>query len=1055
MPQATLMEPMNLENIKFLEAEIQTEDYQFVKVEDFFSNYENTWDHISHLEPPAEDAFDQVRKMLTLTAVSQNGLKSCLLIQIPRKDIYRFRFNPGKTENRQYTPCNTETVRKDTFEELIEALAQETNHRGQTGQFELEYHDQSHNGWLELLTKKNGQPFMKVKIQMNPYQISIFRLKTHDNTVSEYLVHSDAIPSLYYQKKAYGTEQNFEYEYSIIQCKSKADSAQYFGFGEKGGDNFYKNGKQMNFFNFDNMRYSKVYNKGPLEDREPLYHSNPFFLEFYGVPSQITNIYGIYIDNYSQVLLDMGSRDPKKYLMGTRFNDLDYYFFLGDSCSDIIEAYTAIIGRANLPPRYALGYHQGCYGYDTEKKLCDAAEAYRKAGIPIDGLHIDVDLQQNYRTFTIDEGKFPYPTEMFQYLRGLGYKCSTNITPIISDNAKDHQDDYPTYKSGIANNCFVLDKRSPRSDKNYHDYSGGTIVSQAINDSNYDKPYVGQVFYGNDYGTTGNYPDLGREEVQQWWGDQYNCLFKTGLEMVWQDMTTPCIGCNNAGWQKPFSQMRGDMGTFPLNLLIADNSSKTATTQRYSPFMKVFNLYSYNLHKATYEGLNRMEGRENKRNFIIGRGCYSGMHKYAALWTGDNASTWDFMRITLHQILALGLSGQPITGSDVGGFEPEEDWKKWADPELLIRWTIMGAFLPWFRNHYNGKPGKKCFQEPYAYDKPEVIAQVPWDQQAMYHCVLPVCKHYIELRYRLMQLFYDCMFENIHTGRPICRPLFVTDVCDPRLFTDKLWFLNNEFFVGDDLLVAPILSKQNDVFERRDVYLPVCSRWYNFKDNKQPLSAMIPEGSTISFEAGIYNDPNHYGFVVPLFVREGGIIPTLELEQYVGQRVTDQHKPNQLTLNIYPVKPDNLQRYEYNMYLDDGVSRSSAPNWLTDDPQAKSEYCYFQIRHQRQNAESRQVKIDKNHDNFRDKAKYFGDFFFVAILHDPNELQADRAPLRKVRIGNSEPQLIAGGNPEERSRQLGSSPANAWYYNEDINISFIKVFDTSTVGNPLLLDLEY
>jgi alpha-glucosidase len=57
--------------------------------------------------------------------------------------------------------------------------------------------------------------------------------------------------------------------------------------------------------------------------------------------------------------------------------------------------------------------------------------------------------------------------------------------------------------------------------------------------------------------------------------------------------------------------------------------------------VKVWNLYSYNLHKATYHGLNFLESRQRKdqehpegaplRNFIIGRGCYAGMHRFAAL----------------------------------------------------------------------------------------------------------------------------------------------------------------------------------------------------------------------------------------------------------------------------------------------------------------------------------------------------------------------------------------------------------------------------------------
>jgi alpha-glucosidase (family GH31 glycosyl hydrolase) len=122
-------------------------------------------------------------------------------------------------------------------------------------------------------------------------------------------------------------------------------------------------------------------------------------------------------------------------------------------------------------------------------------------------------------------------------------------------------------------------------------------------------------------------------------------------------------------------------------------------------------VYSYNLHKATFQGLSKLKGRENKRNFILGRGSYAGMYRYAGLWTGDNASTWDFWRITVSQVLSVGLNGVSICGADTGGFEParipgdpergiEEREEKICNPELLIRWYVGSTFLPWLRNHY-------------------------------------------------------------------------------------------------------------------------------------------------------------------------------------------------------------------------------------------------------------------------------------------------------------------------------------------------------------------
>jgi alpha-glucosidase (family GH31 glycosyl hydrolase) len=72
------------------------------------------------------------------------------------------------------------------------------------------------------------------------------------------------------------------------------------------------------------------------------------------------------------------------------------------------------------------------------------------------------------------------------------------------------------------------------------------------------------------------------------------------------------------------------------------------------------------------------------------------MHRYAGLWTGDNASTWNFWKISISQIINLGYGGMSIAGADIGGFLPDGN-KKICDPDLLIRWYSGSFMLPWYR----------------------------------------------------------------------------------------------------------------------------------------------------------------------------------------------------------------------------------------------------------------------------------------------------------------------------------------------------------------------
>jgi alpha-glucosidase len=945
-------------------------------------------------------------------------------MHIPRKDTLRLRFNPGKASADSYASYNTHSIVMDTFAELS----------GTMDEFDITYDFNEQKRTMQIVTKDTaGVPFMKIAVDYRPFRIAVFGY-TSDN---DFQVVTTACPGIYYIK-------NGSDDYSIIQAVRKSATSRFVGFGEHGGINFFKNALQLTYFNYDNMRYRQVYNRGPFENREPLYHSNPFFLEFNGVPDK-DSVYGIFIDNPSQVFIDMGFLNSSRFMYGTRFGDLDYYFFLGQNCSDIMNAFTTFVGKSKLVPRYALGYHQGCYGYEDRETLEAVASSYRKFQIPIDGLHIDVDIQNKYQNFTIDEVRFPNPKEMFARLRDRGFKCSTNITPIISREDLN----YKTYKEGLEKGYFVKDVRYNPDDpegKRYQDYDCGVEKHYDFidpeNTYNSGKPYIGEVYYGLDLngrhrGTTGHYPDLGRKEVRMWWGKQYQYLFDMGLEMVWQDMTTPCI-----------RNTRGDMRSFPFRLMVADDH-KSGDKIIESPAIKAWNLYSYNLHKATYHGINSLPGRENLRPFIIGRGSFTGMHRFAALWTGDNASSWEFLQINISQVLALGISGEAICGMDIGGFENEAEWQRWADPELLIRWTTMGAFLPWFRNHYIAK-GRKEFQEPYAYQFANLDRwNIPQEAHYLYSCVLPICKHYIELRYRLLQLFYDAMFENTLNGMPICRPMFLNDNGDKTLFNDMYISVGFQFFVRKDLLVAPILLKEalENGYGKRDIYLPAGSDWYAFVDNRKPLSPAVEGGSIVhDYDAHIDDSDEHIGSVVPIYIRTGAIIPTIELEQFVGE-LNGKGLPNPVTLNIYPGESG-----EYTMYLDDGVSRSSAPK---DAPQyrmdetANSEYREVKITHKYLSAKKREIKIERVHDNYTPK---WEKYFYIAILHDPAEVPGSSGLLESVSISDKKIEQISDGTPEKKASQLSSMEKDALYYNEDINISFIKVFD----NNPsIVITAEY
>lgn len=94
------------------------------------------------------------------------------------------------------------------------------------------------------------------------------------------------------------------------------------------------------------------------------------------------------------------------------------------------------------------------------------------------------------------------------------------------------------------------------------------------------------------------------------------------------------------------------------------------------------------MNEATYEAFRTL--LPETRPFIISRAGYSGIQRLACVWTGDNASWWEHLLMSVPMCLNMGLSGIPFVGADVGGFQFD------TDPELLTRWTQLGVFVPFF-----------------------------------------------------------------------------------------------------------------------------------------------------------------------------------------------------------------------------------------------------------------------------------------------------------------------------------------------------------------------
>jgi alpha-glucosidase len=946
-------------------------DFPFVAVNGFTPNTSG-WSTISNINQVTADASG-------LTYSFTFGQRS-LLLQLLGPRAFRLRFNPAV--NASYdSEYSVAVVNRD-----LGIAGLKVNKSG------------SQQNQLVLDT---GAVRIEVALQAS-FSLSVFRSGTN------HLIHRDA-PG---RGVLYIPNQEV-----IAVMKSAAPGAYYVGCGEKAGSQMLKNNFTFTYFNFDNFSYGgpSEGDPGPLNPTEPLYCSIPFLIEVNAFPSGDFGgpayAYGIFLDNTAQSFVNVTTNDysdmANKYYMGSLYNELDYYFMVGDSVPEVLSQYTTLTGRSAMPPRYVFGLHQGAYGYYDQYKLKATAAAYRNARIPCDGLHIDVDFQDNYRTFTHSEIKFPDVAQLFASLHQMGFKMSTNITPLITNNAlgeSGQNTDYSQRDNLIGANGLLRNSRAggaPSSDI----YAAGVNYGSNRGSNPYASAYPPLMI--NNQGvipltSPGNYPDFGLDQVRTVWGAQYQHLIdEVGLDMIWQDMTCPAIDPN-------LPPDLEENKTFAQDLLMARESSDQHgnVTVEMLPNAKLHNSYVLNLLKATWNGITQL--RPDTRNFIIARGGYAGMQRYAGLWTGDSASTWDFLRINIPEVLNLGMSGVPISGCDIGGFanpngfgSPNPNCSIVGTPfknanvsggitnyELLTRWMQVGSFLPWYRNHYDGY--SKQFQEAYAYDEP----------------VLTNCRRYVELRYRMLQVYYDAMYQWTQTGMPIARALFLNDPQDGQVYNH----LNDQFFVGRDFLVAPIVdphaTSNPPTPPIRAVYLPAGSDWYAFMDNIQPLGGAVNGGTLIG---------NYFADVdrVPIYVRAGAILPFCELEQWVGELPA-----NPLTFNCYPGPDRWTDEQSYQLYQDDGITtQASAGKFRLSR--------VYQRTLQQNSAVTREVRVKRTQDNFQPASS----FFYVAMLGSVTK------PQSVLRDGNA---LTDAGDPAT----LSSSPVDAWYWNSSIQIGFAKIFDT-------------
>ncbi|XP_072882266.1 lysosomal alpha-glucosidase-like [Hemitrygon akajei] len=521
-----------------------------------------------------------------------------------------------------------------------------------------------------------------------------------------------------------------------------------------------------------------------------LYGSHPFYM----VMEEDGSAHGVFLlnSNAKDALLQ-----PFPALTWrTTGGILDFYVFLGPDPKTVIRQYMDVIGYPIMPPYWSLGFHLCRWGYWSTNITREVVENMTRAHMPQDVQWNDLDYMDGKKDFTYNRQNFSDYAEMVEEFHQKGLKYVMIVDPGIS--SAETPGTYKPYDDGVKRGVFIKNETG--------------------------LPLIGQVWPGFTA-----FPDFTNPETMAWWYENIKEFHdQVPFDGIWIDMNEPSNfisgavgGCPDNNLENPPYVPDVSGGYLAFRTLCMSGK------QNLSSHYNLHNLYGLTEAIASHDALIKVRG---KRPFVISRSTFPSHGHYAGHWTGDISSNWYDMYYTIPAIMLFNMYGVPLVGADVCGF-------RWGTTEeLCIRWTQLGSFYPFMRNHNDWKQPS---QEPYVFSESA--------QSAMRKALFT--------RYMLLPFLYT-LFHKAHTaGEMVVRPLSFEFPQDPNTLS-----IDQQFMWGDALLITPVLKPMT--FEVSGYFPP--TTWYSLNDG----AAIHSRGQYVLLEAPLDT--------INVHLRGGSILPIQE-----------------------------------------------------------------------------------------------------------------------------------------------------------------------------------
>lgn len=496
--------------------------------------------------------------------------------------------------------------------------------------------------------------------------------------------------------------------------------------------------------------------------------------------------------------------------------DLDYYFIAGDNLDEVISGYRTLTGKAQVFPKWTLGFWQSRERYQSSEDIESTLKEFRDRHIPVDNIVQDWNYWKldSWGSHQFELSRYPNPQAMLDSVHAMHGRFMISVWPKFYCSVKNYKE---------------LDAK-------------GWMYHQAVKDSIYD--WLG--FMGSFYDA---YDSGARKMFWRQMDENLYTKYHYGIDAWWMDASEPNVRDCTPMWYR--------------KALCGPTALGSST--------EYFNAYSIVNADAIYNGQRSVN--PNQRVFLLTRSGFAGEQRYStATWSGDIATRWEDMRAQMTAGLNYSMSGLPFWGMDQGGFCVEnryvkaqkefdasgvenEDLKEWR--ELQTRWNEFGCFVPLYRTH-----GQWPTRE---------VWNIAPDNHIAYQTIVK----YDKLRYRLMPYLYSMAGAVHFKDYTMLRGLVMDFNGDSNVYDIK-----DQWMFGPSLMACPVAyyktySRSVYLPKQKGWYDLYTNKYYK---GGQTITAdapidkipvFVPEGAIIPFGPAIEWTDQKPADVITLFVYAG------------------------------------------------------------------------------------------------------------------------------------------------------------------------------------------